>query len=442
MDPRREMIEFLRKRLDEAEREAKDYLAKHPQPPSSPYHVNVSSYSEIECLKKAEECYNLWLPVLSRDLQRAAESGINVSSDKDWREISFAIASKFTPAFVKSSQVLLESRVSSKIKVPTKWWPFQNSGIRGYNNLCTIDYGFDAAVERRLLSEFIGGIWNAHFMTIVGSPILGRTPQGWDEFIYAALHTNKELSLATGKREHLLLEALMSRALAKRCEQATHERDETDIKTRNSLGLFAVLEELPLLARRDGVVAKRYGESAIETYFEAQLAILMQSLGFLVIRTERAQRRIDLVCIAPGAAGESYTILLEAKTTAANYSLPTKDSRAITEYVSSVRSALKSLPPLRVVIIVGNTPAKTVAGKLAALEATCGLPVRYCEASLLRRLRRQLPGPVDYARFLKVCIEASRILGEQEVYQVIESDKAIRDAHNNFVQTLLARNST
>jgi len=201
------------------------------------------------------------------------------------------------------------------------------------------------------------------------------------------------------------------------------------------------LDELSLLASRSKIIVERYGESAIETRFEAQLALLMQSLGFLVIRTERAQRRIDLVCIAPGPPGESYTVLLEAKTTAANYALPTKDSRAITEYVSSVRSALKSLPPLRLVIVVGRAPAKTVAAKLAALEATCGLPVRYCDVSLLRYLRHQLPGPVDHVNFLKECIKGARILTGREMHQVVESDKAVRDAHNSFVQTLLTRHS-
>mgnify|MGYP002402734259 CR=1 FL=1 len=198
---------------------------------------------------------------------------------------------------------------------------------------------------------------------------------------------------------------------------------------------------LAQLARRSDVIIQRYGKSEIETRFEAQLALLMQSFGFLVVRTERAQRRIDLVCIAPGSPGESYTFLLEAKTTAANYALPTKDSRAIAEYVSSVRSALKTLPPLRLVIVVGSTPAKTVTAKLAALEAVCGLPVRYCDVALLQRLRHQVPGPVDYSQFLKVCIEAGRMLGRQELHQLVQSDNAIRTAHNDFVQALLARSS-
>jgi hypothetical protein len=428
--------------LDVIEKEAREELAKHPRKPLSPYHFDVSRYTETKCIEMAETCYERWLSVLRRDPQHLIEMGIDVGRDEQkWRRVSFLMGCEFAPLLVKSTQLLIKNKVSPENGVSVKWWPFYNDGIRGYNNLCTADYGFDAAVERRMLSEFIGGVWNTHFMTIIGSPALGRSPQGWDEFIYSSINFINEVSLASGKREHLLLGAVLTRVLAERCEQAVRERDDTDFKIRSTLGPFTALDELPQLAARNGSVIKRYGESAIETRFEAQLAILMQSFGFTVVRTERAQRRIDLVCIAPAPAGESYTILVEAKTTAANYALPTKDSRAIAEYITSVRSALKSLPPLRLVIIVGNTPAKTVIGKLAELEADCGLPIRYFDAWLLRNLRHRLPGPVDYARFLKTCVTGDRILGPQDVNQLVEFDKATRDAHNDFVQTLLMRNS-
>jgi hypothetical protein len=442
VDSLNKMIDRVRNRLDVIEKEAREELAKHPQKPPPLYHFDVSHYSDTKCLEMAETCYERWLSVLRRDPQHLIEMGIDVGDDEQkWRRVSFLMGCEFAPLLVKSTRLLIESKVSRENIVATKWWPFFNDGIRGYNNLCTADYGFDAAVERRMLSEFIGGVWNAYFMTVVGSPALGRTPQGWDEFIYASINSINEVSLASRKHEHLLLGAVLTRVLAEWCEQAVRERDDTDFKIRSTLGPFAALDELAQLAARSEFVIKRYGESAIETRFEAQLAILMQSLGFIVIRTERAQRRIDLVCIAPAPAGESYTVLLEAKTTAANYSLPTKDSRAIAEYISSVRSALKSLPPLRLVIIAGNAPAKTVANKIAELEAECDLPIRYCDVRFLQSLRHRLPGPVDYVRFLKTCVTADRILGPQGVNQLVEFDKITRDAHNDFVQTLLTRNS-
>lgn len=432
------MVDPLKERLEELRREAEDYLSAHPQEPPRPYHFDDSRYSDEECLQIAGEYYSRWLLVLSRDSQRLAELGIHADSDEAWRKVSFAMACLFAPLILRAERLLFNPEIGAS----TRWLPPIIGGIRGYASLCTADYGFDAAVERRMLSEFLGGIWHAYFMTIVGSPVLGRTPQGWDEFIYTAFDNINDVSLASGKREHLLLGGVLSRALAIRCRQAVHQRDDADFEIRNrSLGSFVILDELSLLACRSDIVIERYGESEIEIRFEAQLALLMQSLGFLVIRTERAQRRIDLVCIAPGSPEESYTVLLEAKTTASNYTLPTKDSRAIAEYVVSVRSALKTLPPLRLVIVVGSTPAKTVAAKLGALEAQCGLPIRYCDVALLRHLRHQVPGPVNHMHFLKVCINADRILGSQEIHQIVEADKAIRAAHDNFVQALLAQSS-
>ena len=334
----------------------------------------------------------------------------------------------------------LEFENTYKLKMPQEIWLNRLFTVEGLKQALN-KYGFDAAIERRLLSEFLGGIWHAHFMTIVGSPTLGLTPQGWDEFIYSAFAAINEVCLVSGKQEHLLLGNILSRALATRCEKAVHERDQRDFTLRNNtLGTLVAVDELSQLARRTDSIVQRYGKTGVETRFETQLALLMQSFGFLVIKTERAQRRIDLVCIAQSPEKESYTLLLEAKTTAANYALPTKDSRAIAEYVSSVRSALKTLPPLRLVIVAGNTPAKTVAAKIGTLEAECGVPIRYCDALLLARLRREVPGPIDSSSFLRVCIAAGRILGSLEINQLIKSDTTLRDAHSDFVQTLLTRN--
>jgi hypothetical protein len=240
-------------------------------------------------LKEAEKYFTRWLDVLSRAPEpHVTKLGINTESDGEWRELSFAVACVFVPLLVRSEPLLLGRRSD----VPTKWSPFIYGGIHGWANLCTADYGFDAAVERRLLSEFLGGIWHAHFMTIVGSPVLGLAPQGWDEFIYSAVASINDVSLVSGRREHLLLGSLLSRALAARCEKAARERDKRDFELRNTVqGTLVAVEELSQLASRTPTVIERYGASEIEVRFEAQLALLMQSFGFLVVRTERAQRR-------------------------------------------------------------------------------------------------------------------------------------------------------
>ena len=235
-----------------------------------------------------------------------------------------------------------------------------------------------------------------------------------------------------------MLANLVSEALAMRAQSAVHERDKNDFDFRSKVaGSFVVTEELGSLARRDASVVKRYGESEVEVRFEQQLSFLMQSFGFIVVTTQRAQRRVDLICIAQGASGDSFTFLVEAKTTGASYSLPTRDARAITEYVSSVRQALKTLPRLRLVLLVSGSPTKTIDDKLGLLEAECGVAVRYCDVVLLQRLRRLIPGPLDYTKFIKILISAGRVLGGPEIKQLIESDRAVRVTHSQFVRDLL-----
>lgn len=75
------------------------------------------------------------------------------------------------------------------------------------------------------------------------------------------------------------------------------------------------IQEFPELAKRTPTAKSRYGESRIEALFEDQLALLVQSLGFLVVRARRATRRVDLVCLTADTT-ERYTALIEAKTRA------------------------------------------------------------------------------------------------------------------------------
>lgn len=401
---------------------------------------DYEQYSSEECFTMAEQLFDYWLAILCREsrLSGMAETE-DADADRRWREASVYVAYHFVPALEKAEKLLLDLDA----RRPSDWFPFTNHGLQGMANLCTADYGFDAAVERRLLSEFLAGIWHSHFMTVVGSPVLGKTPQGWDEFVYRSFRAISEVGLASGKREHLMLASLLSRGLALRSQEAVHERDRNDFDFRNkAIGSLVVVEELSELARRSTPIIKRYGESEVEIRFEQQLSLLMQSFGFIVATTQRAQRRVDLICIASSAApGESFTLILEAKTTAANYSLPARDARAIAEYVSSVRSVLKTFPPLRMVLVVSSNSAKTIIGKVRQLEAECGVAVRYCDVSLLQQLRRRIPGPLDFSQVLRTFVGTSGVLSWREMTQLIESDRATRVAHSEFVQTLLARNS-
>jgi hypothetical protein len=277
-------------------------------------------------------------------------------------------------------------------------------------------------------------------MTVVGSAVLGMAPQGWDEFVYWSFKSIGEVALASGKLEHLKLASLLTRMLAVRAKDAVHERDQRDLEIRTTINSL-VTDELRDLARRTENVISRYGEDEVEVRFERQLSLLMQSFGFFVISAKRGQRQVDLICIAPATPGESFTFLLEAKSTAINYSLPTRDARAIEEYVSSARSVLKTLPPLRLILIVSGNHTKTIQKKITELEANCGIPVRFCDVSVLQALRRQLPGPLDLPQFLKTCTNSNKVLSWQDAAHLIQADTAIRNAHAEFIEKLFTQST-
>jgi hypothetical protein len=404
-------------------------------------HPNYDQLTPEECFVAAEQLYGYWLAILSRDVDLMKDSSSDQGIDQFWREGSFIVACHFVAALEKAEKIIL----TPGAKPPSRWFPFLSYGINGKGDsrgaLCTAEYGFDAAIERRLLSEYLSGIWDSHFMTVVGSAVLGMAPQGWDEFVYWSFQSIGEVALASGKLEHLKLASLLTRMLAARSKDAVHERDQRDFEIRATINSL-ITEELHDLACRTEKVISRYGEDEVEARFERQLSLLMQSFGFLVISAKRGQRQVDLICIAPGAPGEAFTFLLEAKSTAANYALPTRDARAIQEYVSSVRSVLKTLPPLRLILIVSGNHTKTIDKKITELEASCGIPVRFCGASVLQSLRRQLPGPLDLSQFLKTCTNANKVLNWQNAAHLIQTDAAVRNAHAEFVQKLFKQSTS
>ena len=136
-------------------------------------------------------------------------------------------------------------------------------------------------------------------------------------------------------------------------------------------GPFSALElgDLPQLARRSEPMRKKYGDKQVETIFEQQLALLMQSLGFVVVQTRRGRRTVDLVAIADGP-DDRFTFLVEAKTTAAStYPFPADDQRALAEYARSVRSTLTTMPTMRFVLLISHTASRTMPEKVTAFEA-------------------------------------------------------------------------
>lgn len=204
-------------------------------------------------------------------------------------------------------------------------------------------------------------------------------------------------------------------------------------------GIFSAinLSELALLASRDPSLLEKYGDRQVEKRFEQQLTLVMQSLGFYVVPTRIGSKTVDLMCISTNPQ-EMFSFLLEAKTSGNNYSLPTKDSRAIQEYVVDVRKNLKSLPSLKFVLIVGPNPTRTITSKITELESSLSLPVRYCHAQVLADLRENLPGPMPTEVFLKLVLSSSSILDKDFGLSVIESYNQQQKAHIDFVEKMLS----
>jgi Restriction endonuclease len=196
------------------------------------------------------------------------------------------------------------------------------------------------------------------------------------------------------------------------------------------------LQELQLLALRHESMEKRYGVKMIERRFEQQLALLFQSLGFIVIQTRTGTRTADLVCISSDP-NHSITFLVEAKTSKAPYSLPAKDERALLEYVREIDGSLTTLPRLRFVLLVSARATKTLAGKLRNFETRSGTPIRFITASALGQLRADLTGPAPVGPLTKLLLDSYHVLPDEFVKTITDIYRRQQDAHRQFAEALM-----
>lgn len=219
---------------------------------------------------------------------------------------------------------------------------------------------------------------------------------------------------------------------------SVYERQTSFANRKHSPGVFSSIrvEELALLAQRHKPLLQRYGEKHVEKVFEHQLALVAQSFGFYVASTRAGERTVDLVCIGGGTA--SVTALMEAKTTSRPYSLPTKDQRALLEYISDVKRTLQTLPPLRYALIISAEASKTLPLKLRKLETLAGVPVRFCPAQILADLREATPGPLSLDILTECVLSGPYILGSAFAKEVAGKQLAAQEAHSHFVRALFS----
>jgi hypothetical protein len=197
------------------------------------------------------------------------------------------------------------------------------------------------------------------------------------------------------------------------------------------------LGELALLAKRDPVVINKYGVKQIEKIFEFQLSLVMQSFGFYVASAERGERVVDLICIS-GDPRESLTMLLEAKTTTGPYSLPTKDERALRDYVQAVRRSAIPLPTLKLVLLVSYEPSKTLESKLKSLSDEISVPIRFCRAQDLAMLREQIPGQIPIAEMIPHILSGPHVLPSGFFENLVKRYTELQATQADYIRKILA----
>lgn len=206
----------------------------------------------------------------------------------------------------------------------------------------------------------------------------------------------------------------------------------------NSPFAMIKLTELPELASRDPKLLQRYGERRAEMMFEQQLSLFLQSLGFYVVPARTGESVVDMICIS---RDQLYpcTVLVEAKSSARPYALPTRDARALRDYVDNTRRSLATLPPIRLLLIVSGTPAKTLARKLQSLESEVSLPVRFCPAHAILRLRLGMPGSAPMDSLIRTVLEGHHVLDTETLSRVANTYSRQQEAHSMLVKTMMSK---
>jgi hypothetical protein len=196
------------------------------------------------------------------------------------------------------------------------------------------------------------------------------------------------------------------------------------------------LPELSLLTSRAESVVRKYGAKKIEKIFEYRLSLVMQSFGLFVVPTTTGARTIDLLCIS-NHPRHTMSFLLEAKTSKHPYSLPTKDSRAVREYIREYKSTLLSFPELKFVLIIGPAPSRSLAAKISDLESSVGIPIRFFPASLVASLREAIPGNLPLDVFADHIGKGEGIIDSSVTEAISGAYGVAQQAHKSFVEQMM-----
>lgn len=259
-------------------------------------------------------------------------------------------------------------------------------------------------------------------------------------FDHQLLHGLAALSKRNGP-ERTDVNELVRRLLRSALSQATRiaADREAAVNAKHKPGSFSLVrpQELGPIAARESAMIRRYGEKALESILEQQIALVFQSFGFLVIPTQRGKRSVDLLCLSNDHR-VNRLFMIEAKTTKGFYSLPAKDDRALREYVESVRTSLRTLPDPSLLLVVAPKAASTLEKKLDALSDAIRLPVRFIPAEILGEVREGVPGAIPSDLLLDSIIDESTLVSSEFPRKISTRLDELQQVHRRLAKDLEA----
>jgi hypothetical protein len=251
-----------------------------------------------------------------------------------------------------------------------------------------------------------------------------------------AIRAMVELMAQAPSKSNSLLAFQLLRASVQHLDEIYREKWDK-AKTDHSTGIFSQmrLNELSLIAKRDSSMAEKYGIHHLEKLFEHQLSLVFQSFGYYVTSAKIGKRIVDLICIS-ATSDPKKSFWIDAKSSSKPYSLPTKDERAIVDYVNDFNSRSRSsiIPPLAFILIAGSEPSRTLGQKLQKLEARVRVPVRFCRASDIAQLREKILGPIPIETLQEPVLSFPHVMPQNWFKQIVDWVESKRDRYTAFVE--------
>jgi hypothetical protein len=263
-------------------------------------------------------------------------------------------------------------------------------------------------LERMLLWTFLLGLMMSQLSALTGRRFNSLSPVRPDETVLEMISSLASLAVLLDDPYSSAAAAMTAcLSFAARHDARLGAKREIE-RQRTTAHTVLEVHELPLLASRAPHTLERYGEKEVETRFEQQLALALQTCGFRTIPAARGQRRGDLICLTDKVP--PVAILVDAKTSARPYNLPAKDERALIEYAQWIDDASFFQYPLRLICIVGQQPGRNIADRLRRIESATQVPTHYCNVVALVRLLTHPPVGVTSGDIVEAIVGADAVV--------------------------------